>query len=81
MLHTVRRFVLRCAAFVRPTPSDEAMRREIASHLALLEGDYRARGMSPDDAAREARRALGNLEALMTRVLGTSQKRSSARCG
>ena len=41
---------------------DEAdLAREMSSHLALLEDDYRRRGMTPDDARLAARRAMGSV--------------------
>jgi predicted permease len=40
-------------------PAAEAV-REIAAHLALLEDEYRRRGMSADEARLAARRALGS---------------------
>lgn len=43
------------------------MRREIDAHLALLEEDFAARGLPPDDAHRAALRALGNVASLQDR--------------
>ena len=44
----------------RPEPAEEDLDREIAAHLALLEDEYRRRGMSEDEARLAARRALGS---------------------
>jgi predicted permease len=42
--------------------ADARLEREIASHLQLLEDDYRSRGLSEDEARRAARLALGGVE-------------------
>ena len=41
--------------------SDAEVTREIAAHLALLEDEYRRRGLSPDEARLAARRAMGSV--------------------
>lgn len=55
----MRRFFLRLSAFFRSGRAEEELSREIASHLALLEDEYRARGMTPEEARLAARRAFG----------------------
>lgn len=44
--------------------ADGELSAEVAHHLALLEERYLARGMTPDDARREARRAFGGVQQL-----------------
>ncbi len=58
----LKRFVRRLARFARPTGAERDLTREIDSHLALLEDDFRRRGLSPDDARAAARRAFGGVE-------------------
>lgn len=57
----MRRFILRLLTFIRPGRADDALEREVGSHLALLEDEYRRRGMSADDARFAARRAMGSV--------------------
>jgi predicted permease len=59
MLSHIRRSFLRLVASIRPGRADREVRREIASHLAFLEDDYRRRGLPPEEARIAARRALG----------------------
>ena len=47
---------------LRPGRDEPGLEREIASHLGLLEDDYRRRGLSADAARRAARLALGGVE-------------------
>jgi putative ABC transport system permease protein len=57
MRRALRRFV---SLFTRRR-DDADHAREIAAHLALLEDDYRRRGMTPDEARLAARRAMGSV--------------------
>jgi predicted permease len=57
----MKRFVRRVLALFRSTHAEQELSREMASHLALLEEQYRARGLSPDDARVAARRAMGSV--------------------
>jgi len=57
----MRRFVLRLLNVFRAARGESELRREVDSHLALLEQDYRRRGMAPDDARLAARRAMGSV--------------------
>jgi len=57
----MRRFFHRLLNAFRDERSDAEAAREIAAHLALLEDDYRRRGMSPDEARLAARRAMGSV--------------------
>jgi predicted permease len=58
----LRRFAARVEALLRPGRSEQELAREIAAHLAVLEDDYRRRGLSDEDARAAARRALGGVE-------------------
>ena len=57
----LRRFLLRVAAVFRHDVADEDLAREMRAHLALLEDEYRRRGMTPDEATLAARRAIGSV--------------------
>lgn len=54
------RFFRRLWALIRSRHADEELTREMASHLAAIEADYIARGVSPEDARLAARRAMGS---------------------
>lgn len=61
MTHLRRMFAkLRC--LVWNTRTEEELTREIASHLALLEEDFRRRGMSAEESRLAARQAYGGVE-------------------
>ena len=47
---------------MRPGRDDAGLDREIASHLQLLEDEYRRRGLSASDARRVARLRLGGVD-------------------
>jgi predicted permease len=57
----VRRFLHRLLNLFRGDRSDTEVTRELATHLALLEDEYRRRGMTADAARLAARRALGSV--------------------
>jgi putative ABC transport system permease protein len=60
---SLRRFLLRLLAFMTPGRANADITRELAAHLRLLEDDFVARGMSPEQARFAARRAFaGQLE-------------------
>ena len=61
--------VARIHAFLRPAASDADFDQELELHLALAEEDKVRRGMSPEQARREARLQLG----------GAAQLREAAR--
>jgi putative ABC transport system permease protein len=63
----LRRFFLRLYNFLRPQDAEGDLAREVASHLALIEDDYRRAGMSPADARRAARLVLGGVEQIKER--------------
>ena len=54
--------VSKCKALFRNRRMEEELEREIISHLALLEEDFRRQGMSADEAGLAARRAYGGVE-------------------
>ena len=56
----MRRFFHRLVSLLHGDRADAEVAREIAAHLALLEDDYRRRGMSASEARLAARRALGS---------------------
>jgi len=58
----LRRALLRLYNVVRPGRAERRLAREIDAHLALLEEDFRRRGLSPDAARAAARRAFGGVE-------------------
>jgi putative ABC transport system permease protein len=55
----LRRFLLRLRNALLPGRAERELTREVAAHLAILEDDYRRRGLSDADARAAARRALG----------------------
>jgi predicted permease len=58
----VRRFAARLLSVIRPRRREEDLAREIEAHLALLEEEYRRRGLTPVAARSAARLALGGVE-------------------
>ena len=46
----MRRLLLRLINVFRPEQAEADLEREVAAHLALLEDEYRRRGMSEDEA-------------------------------
>lgn len=58
----LRRFLSKCIGFVRNRHTEAELDREISAHLALLEDDYREKGMTADQARRAARLIYGNVE-------------------
>src|SRR5438093_10051539 len=57
----MRRFLLRLLNTIR-NRADPDLPLELASHVGLLEDEYRRRGMTADEARRAARLALGGVE-------------------
>jgi len=55
----MRRVLARLINVFRPERAEDDLAREVAAHLALLEDEYRRRGMTEPDARVAARRALG----------------------
>src|SRR5579872_4317534 len=58
----LRRLVLRVINGFGLGHAEDELARETAAHLALVEDDFRRRGLSPDDARLAARRAFGGVE-------------------
>ena len=56
----LRRSILRLFNTLWPARADRQLDREMAAHLALLEDEFRARGLPPADASAAARRAFGS---------------------
>ena len=57
-----RRFFLRLRNVFLTQAAERDLSREIASHLALLEGEFLRRGHGAEEARRAAVRALGGVE-------------------
>jgi len=62
MTEEIRRFFARLVAFVRADRADAELAREITAHLQLLEDQYLAQGMKPEEARHAAKRAFGGVE-------------------
>lgn len=58
----MRRFLRRLTNVLRGADADREMKREMESHLALLQEDFEKRGLTPEAARIEARRSYGGLE-------------------
>lgn len=54
-MRSLRRVFLRLMNVFRPERAEPDLAREVAAHLAILEDAYRRRGLSPDEAHRQAR--------------------------
>ena len=61
-MSTLRQSLLRLMTALRRGRAENELDREVASHLALLEDDFRQRGMTAADARAAARRAFGGVE-------------------
>ncbi len=59
---SIRRFFSRLVNLARPDRGETELARELASHLSLLEDEYRRRGLPADEARRAARLALGGVD-------------------
>src|SRR5271170_1141648 len=57
-----RRNLSRLNNLFRNNRAEEALAREVASHLTLLADDFERRGMSPEEARLAAKRAYGGVE-------------------
>jgi predicted permease len=58
----MRRFIERVLNLLRVRHAEGDLAREIDTHLALMQDAYEARGMTPEQARRAARLALGGIE-------------------
>jgi predicted permease len=61
-MSSLRRLFLRVINAVWPGRSERELDREVRAHLALLESDFRARGLSADEARRAATQAFGAID-------------------
>ena len=59
----LRQFFARLANLLHPSRAERELAREVASHLTLLEDEYRRRGFADADARIEARRVYGSVAA------------------
>jgi predicted permease len=57
----MKRFLRRIVSVARSRRDEGELGREMDAHLALLEDEYRRRGMSGDEARYAARRAMGSV--------------------
>jgi len=57
-MSALRRFVLRLCNVFRPGRAEQELDREMAAHLALLEEDLQRRGLTREQAAIAAQRAV-----------------------
>ena len=58
----LRRVLWRLINVIHPDREEANLKREVASHLQLLEDEYRRRGLSAVDAYRSARVAFGGID-------------------
>jgi hypothetical protein len=56
----LRRLVLRFVNFILPGRGERQLDREIGDHLAMLEDEFERRGLRHPEAAKAARRVLGD---------------------
>jgi predicted permease len=63
----LRHFLLRLVSLFRNGKSEHELNREIESHLALLEDEFAAQGMSPADARIAAKRSFGGVDQVKER--------------
>jgi hypothetical protein len=64
MIHHLRAIVARLRGLFGDRRADQELDGEIQGHLALLAERYVRRGMTQEEAAREARRQFGNITSL-----------------
>ena len=57
-----RRLLAKLESLIRRGRAERELAREVSAHLALLEDEFQRRGMSPDAARLQARRAYGGVE-------------------
>ena len=58
----LRRLFHKLCNFLCPGRAEHELSKEIASHLELLEDDFKRRGMAPRSARLAARRVFGGIE-------------------
>src|SRR5258708_1085651 len=59
---SLRRFFAKAGAFLFRARAERELEREVDAHLALLQDDFKRRGMTADEARLAARRAYGGVE-------------------
>ncbi len=59
---SIRQWLLRIVSVFRHGRAEDDLAREVSSHLELLEENFRAEGLSPEDARLAARRAFGGVD-------------------
>ncbi len=57
-----RRLFAKLKNLIRRGRADRELDREVSAHLTLLEDEFQRRGLSPEDARIQARRAYGGVE-------------------
>ncbi len=62
MMSPIRQFFLRILSLFRHDRAEDELAREVNSHLELLADQFRAQGLSPQDAKLAARRAFGGVD-------------------
>src|SRR5262245_9523118 len=58
----MRRFFSRLLTFFRAGKADSELTREVNAHLQLLQDEFVAKGMTPQEAGYAAKRAFGGIE-------------------
>src|SRR4051794_29387706 len=61
-MHHLARFLRRLRHVVSPHVGDPDLAREISAHLTLIEDEYVRRGMTREEARRQARITFGGVE-------------------
>ena len=61
-MREIRRFFSRLIAFFRANQADSDLTREIDAHLQLLQDQFIAKGMTPEEAGYAAKRAFGGVD-------------------
>jgi putative ABC transport system permease protein len=59
---SLRQFIFRILSVFRHGRAEDELAREVNAHLELLEEQFRAEGLSPQDAALAARKTFGGVE-------------------
>src|SRR5262245_52389585 len=59
---SIRRLVARLLTSFRSARAEDELARDVASHLALIEDEFRRRGMTPEEARFAARRVFGGID-------------------
>jgi putative ABC transport system permease protein len=62
MMASIRQWLLRIVSVFRHGRAEDDLAREVTAHLDLLEEQFRAEGLTPQDAQFAARRAFGGVD-------------------